>query len=154
MNHDVLYNILLHSDINDINKLSLINSDAELIIKTPQFWHDKMVNDLPFISNIYTKNEYIKITKIVTKVKDIINNYKIGYTTSMNINTYFLPEQFNFTIVKEPRMLSISKTNDGYIFEANYNGKYKVLVTYNQVLNYLVGYYHSIYHRLNRSWHK
>lgn len=123
------------------------------INNTSQFWHDKMVNDgLPIVSNLYNKKEYLKLTKIVKKVKEIINNYRIGYVTSMNIDNYPLPPQFNFTITQQPRMLSIAKTNDGYVFKVFKDKKYKVFVTYDQLLHYLVGFYHSIYHTLNRSW--
>lgn len=154
MNYDLLYNIMLQSNINDIKALSLISIDAQNINKTPQFWHDKMLNDdIPIVSTIYNKKEYIKLTKIKNKVKEIIDNYKLGYITSMNINTYPLPQQFDFILTKQPRMLSISKTNHGYVFEALFKDKkYKKNVNYDQLLNYLVGFYHSIYSRLNSSW--
>ena len=49
-------------------------------------------------------------------------------------------------------MISIRKTNHGYQFEVTFNRKkYKVTVSYNQVLNYLTGFYYSIFDRLKSS---
>ena len=47
---------MLQSSIQDIKSLSLMNTDAQKINKTSQFWYDKIVTDgLPIVSNVYNK---------------------------------------------------------------------------------------------------
>ena len=41
MDRDLLYNIMLQSDINDITALSLINNKAQSIIHDKVFWYDQ-----------------------------------------------------------------------------------------------------------------
>ena len=70
MDRDLLYNILLQSDINNINKLLSVSTMVQNIVTEPQFWWDKITNDkLPLITTTFTKDEYIKLKNIVDTVK-------------------------------------------------------------------------------------
>ena len=68
---DILYNILLQSDLQTINNLYQINKDTIIICKSVQFWKDKFVNDkLPiFKAKDETLSQYKLYAETVKSIK-------------------------------------------------------------------------------------
>ena len=165
--HDLLYNIMLQSDVNDIKNLT-VNQDAYNISHLKQFWHDKMINDkLPLIAE-YNIDDFILLDNAAKIAKEELQNYDIGITRTVGIYHYSLPEKLALKIsatnlnvpsgVKPPDFITINKMMPGrYIvsidpFEygpitiANYyrDSKISVGLTYDELLDYLTKLYYVI----------
>lgn len=88
MNKDTFYNILLNSDIDNIEKLALVNQSFYQLYQDPNFWKNKILYDFNVSLDIILK--YIN-TPVITgknwqllyyqiqRAIDIYNNNKIPY---------------------------------------------------------------------------
>ena len=86
---DILYNILLQSDVETLNNLCRTNKEAETLCKSVQFWMDKMNNDnLPIYEVKNKKLSKLKIyeetVKAVKRTNDTLTINKIEATRSYN----------------------------------------------------------------------
>ncbi|HSW76427.1 MAG TPA: hypothetical protein VLG50_05255 [Candidatus Saccharimonadales bacterium] len=72
INPDILYNIILYSNIKDIKSLCSINQTAVHLCHQNR-WQEKFKMDqLPSFENIYTIDEYLKMKKIDHEVRIIV----------------------------------------------------------------------------------
>lgn len=79
MNRDTFYNILLHSNIDDIHSLCFVNHINLEICKTDHFWYQKLAHDnISVIATIHPRtltgwvNEYKMITKSISNAHDML----------------------------------------------------------------------------------
>ena len=81
---DLLYQILLQTDINDMENVCLINKNTIKICHNVHFWIDKLnkdhINyDLPLPTNLNDIIQYYKIKKAIPITQSIINTYHRKY---------------------------------------------------------------------------
>lgn len=84
MDYEVLYNILLQSNIKDIKKLFTINSVAYEILQNKHFWIEKFENDnlsIPSKINPQSIHEWINLYISAVKARVLLNTILIDIIT-------------------------------------------------------------------------
>src|SRR5436189_5447844 len=77
-NQDILYNILLHADIDTIKNICLLNKTIRLLCGDNNLWHNKFqLNNLPIVTSDMSNViawiiEYTKVSNANKLSKDII----------------------------------------------------------------------------------
>lgn len=108
-NKDILYNIMLNSNIKTIENLCKINKVTGIICKSKAFWKDKlMVDGYLFDNNIqYSMKSYKKINNIMIKINRLIRTVKeyndgdiIFYFKKENLNN-ILPSNLLYSLQYE-----------------------------------------------------
>ena len=77
INNDIIYNIMLHSDIKDILNISCTNKTVNMIYNDNEFWHKKITKDYSFVK-VQSKNWQ-------KTYKDICNNIYNSIITANNL---------------------------------------------------------------------
>ena len=131
MLYDIIYNIMLHSNINTIKNTFNINKTFNQLYKNKSFWKEKLMKDnLLFDENLELSiNTYTKIDSINNKVNDIVTKIKRNV-----IPLYFNKEDLS-NIVPICLMRGIDLIN----------------IHIQTVIIYFNDYYHISYHFTNNS---
>lgn len=108
MNQDVIYNILLQSDLTSIKQLCSVNTVANKLCKDQHFWTEKLNKNGYLIDKDMPKTlkSYENIDNIDKKVNQMIKDAR--YYDSYMI-FYFNDENLN--IVLPTKLLNMSKDN-------------------------------------------
>lgn len=114
-NQDIFYNIMLNSDIKDINSLCRTNNLANQLCNSNYFWKDKFNIDYEFVTPKSTmwKQEYIdiynsnKMAKTFIKVIKLMLNKTKSYSAGFYIaNSDGMPISINELMWLPPRIIN------------------------------------------------
>jgi hypothetical protein len=93
---EVLYNIMLNSDINEIVNICNTDRNAAKLCKNSEFWKNKIIIDkLPLfdIDSKQSLSSYVRRLNVVNKTENLMKNQDYGFTFSTKIDiTFLLPK--------------------------------------------------------------
>lgn len=94
---DIIYNLLLNSDINSIQVLCKTNQYAHQLCHSEQFWKSKYLHDqfLMIDEPIEWKHKYMLMTKIIKDVHYILQINKSSQQLKLSDGEIVLNFKFN-----------------------------------------------------------
>ena len=131
INGDIIYNIMIQSELLDIISLCQVNKTFYSIYMDNRLWFDKFIIDYSYVTIltikvINYKEEYIKIYKvgIITKILiELFNNEdKYIYVTDISIsNIYWLPHHLMEILKNKAVSMYFYIENNQYIIKLNHH---------------------------------
>ncbi len=78
LSDDILFNIMMYSDVDDIVQLSMLDKNANQLYHANHFWKLKIEKDL-ISFNVFNVYEYVKIQKVLLKVDESLKQEDLFY---------------------------------------------------------------------------